>query len=448
MPISENQALAAKREPRAVLLTLGRLPCSLDLARRLRQLGLAIHIADSIRNHLCRYSRFIEQAHVVPPPAENGEQYVRAIADLAREHRIDLIIPIGEEIFFLARYRRLLPKSVQLYCDQFEKLEALHNKCRFIDTCTSLGFRTPVTTLVSSRAELELAVRQHDTAVLKPVYSRFASKLYVLPGCEKPPEWIAPSSQNPWVAQEYVEGEVCSAFAVCSAGHIVDCVVYDTPYTTATLSQCRAGRRGAGVYFRRVERTAVDKWMHTFVAALAFTGAIGFDFILDPTGVPIAIECNPRQTSGIHLISDVSVLMKAAGFNQLSPEWTSTYNNLMLRCLMQGAMLDRMIHRPRDVPQIWRDMRTARDVILDPNDTVRTLHLVRLLGPLLCRWLIEGTNAIAIGLNGLCWDGEVLSPAIGEQESSHSAERTGRRSNPHTKQAGATQGAEPKADVE
>ena len=52
-----------------------------------------------------------------------------------------------------------------------------------------------------------------------------------------------------------------------------------------------------------MEHAAARAWVETFVAREGYTGQIAFDFIETEAGVMYALECNPRATSGVHLLA-------------------------------------------------------------------------------------------------------------------------------------------------
>jgi hypothetical protein len=56
------------------------------------------------------------------------------------------------------------------------------------------------------------------------------------------------------------------------------------------------------VAFERIDEPAVEAWVEAFVRRAGWSGSISFDFVLDATGRPFAIECNPRMTSGVHFV--------------------------------------------------------------------------------------------------------------------------------------------------
>lgn len=73
------------------------------------------------------------------------------------------------------------------------------------------------------------------------------------------------------------------------------------------------------VYFESTEHPSIRAYTEKIIFSLGskFTGQLAFDFIETVDGRLVAIECNPRATSGIHLFSGKSYL--AAAFTSELP---------------------------------------------------------------------------------------------------------------------------------
>jgi hypothetical protein len=85
-----------------VLLTNGRFPVAIDLARQLRLAGHTIFAVDPMQFHACKASNVVEKSFRVSAPRENAAGYIAAVKHTVKTEQIDLIIPLHEEIFHLA----------------------------------------------------------------------------------------------------------------------------------------------------------------------------------------------------------------------------------------------------------------------------------------------------------------------------------------------------------
>ncbi|WP_413404425.1 ATP-grasp domain-containing protein [Paenibacillus amylolyticus] len=312
-----------------VLLTGGRAPVTLDLARMLHRAGHRVYVAESAVRHLTRSSSAVEQCAVVPSPRHNTGAYLAELERLAQDWQIDLLIPMCEEVFYVAQGADRLRAYCRVLVTTLEQLHELHHKYDFIQLAGSLGLSVPDTRLINSRQEWMEAQSVLETMgdwVWKPVYSRFAAKVR-MPTLmtddtgartdqegnvsqksrrhirNDPPEEGQLSVASPWVAQAYIPGQMLCTYSIAHEGQLVAHATYDSRYRTGSV--------GASIFFEQVEHEDALAWVRQFVEATGFSGQIGFDFIEGPDGQVYAIECNPRATSGIHLFHPGDDLVRA-----------------------------------------------------------------------------------------------------------------------------------------
>ena len=76
-----------------ILLTGGRAPVTLELARLFSGAGHRVFVADSLPHHLCSYSRSVFKNFLVPPPRFDPTGFIDALVDIIETEKIDLLIP-------------------------------------------------------------------------------------------------------------------------------------------------------------------------------------------------------------------------------------------------------------------------------------------------------------------------------------------------------------------
>ncbi|MDR6715689.1 ATP-grasp domain-containing protein [Paenibacillus sp. 2003] len=312
-----------------VLLTGGRAPVTLDLARMLHRAGHRVYVAESAVRHLTRSSSAVEQCAVVPSPRHNTRAYLEELERLVQDWQIDLLIPMCEEVFYVAQGADRLRAYCRVLVTTMEQLHELHHKYDFIQLAGSLGLSVPDTRLINSRQEwmeAQSVLGETGDWVWKPVYSRFAAKVRMPTrliddagvGTDQegnvsekkrrhfrndPPEEGGLSSISPWVAQAYIPGQMLCTYSIAHEGKLVAHATYDSRYRTGSV--------GASVFFEQMEHGDALAWVRQFVEATGFSGQIGFDFIEGQDRRVYAIECNPRATSGIHLFHPGDDLVRA-----------------------------------------------------------------------------------------------------------------------------------------
>jgi hypothetical protein len=278
----------ASRSRPAVLLTLGRLPKALDLARAFAAHGWRVIVAEPYRWHLCRMSRSVERCYAVPAPATDAGAYRAALAGIVSREQVRLVVPVSEEVLHVAP---LAADGVPVYGMPVELLLKLHSKREFAGFACSLGLSAPETHPAGS-AGAEVLLAGTD-CVLKPVRSCSGRGMTYLAAGTPIPE--LPQPPEPMVMQRRVHGVLLSSFSIAREGNVITTVVYRGTLMAGTVA----------VAFERVDgHEAIAGWVRAFVARTGYTGFVSFDFIVDADGVPWAIECNPRVTSGIHFLRD------------------------------------------------------------------------------------------------------------------------------------------------
>jgi hypothetical protein len=269
-----------------VLLTGARAPATLELARLCARSGHEVHVADTSWWHICRGSRLIRSVHQLPSPRAGRDAYATALSRLIDTHAIEIVIPTCEEVFHIAAIRDRL--QVPVTAEALDRLAPLHDKWRFIDACNSAGVRAPVTHLITAANQLrDLPVGEY---AVKPRYSRFATNVHRWRSGTTLPS-LNGAATDGWVAQELVRGSALCTWSVAHRGAVLSHVTYAVDDT--------AGTHGAAISFHSVRHTASLQWVTRFVAHHVLSGQFAFDFFETANDV-LAIECNPRLTSGVH----------------------------------------------------------------------------------------------------------------------------------------------------
>lgn len=273
--------------PKKILITAARFPVALDMARLLHNAGHEVYTAESLKLPLCSFSKSVRQSFHVPSPRSHPEKFVQGIAKIADAKKIDVIIPLHEEILYLAQRRDLLPCHCQLFAPPFDLLKELHNKWLFTKKVIEAGMEAPKTVLIKSQEDLKKLDRSSAYA-LKACYSRTSCSVMKLsPHAPLPQLNFEP--HNPWIAQEWLEGKAFCTYSICRDGVVQAHATYPVQQT--------ANKHGCIVY-TACAHSPILKWVQKFAKHHNITGQIAFDFIVTHDKKVLAIECNPRATNG------------------------------------------------------------------------------------------------------------------------------------------------------
>jgi len=271
-----------------VLLTLGRLPKALDLARSFHAAGWRVVVAEPFRKHLAGASRSVARSIVVPAPAADREAYLRHLRHVVEEEAVDLVLPVSEEVVHVAALHERLPARTRLFAMPPGVVLAAHDKGAFAVQARRMGLPVPPTHPLGSEEAEALAARQD--VVVKPLHACSGrGVLRLRRGAPLP----APDAAAPAVVQAMIRGEERSTCSLVHEGVVSGTAVYRGLMHSGSVS----------IAFERVEDAAIEAFVRDFAAATRWTGFLSFDFILDEAGRPWAIECNPRTTSGLHFFA-------------------------------------------------------------------------------------------------------------------------------------------------
>ncbi|MGE5072965.1 MAG: ATP-grasp domain-containing protein [Anaerolineae bacterium] len=378
-----------------ILLTGGRAPATLDLARAFHRAGHKVYVAESLRHHLCRSSRAVTRNFAIPAARQRTEDFIRAIAEIVKAEHIDVLIPTCEEVFYVARGREQIPCRV--FVEPIERLDILHNKLKFSRQAAAYGLRVPDTRLPSGEGDLAEAFAELPDLVLKPVYSRFASHTLVKPSLERAQVALRAASSRAWVAQPFLPGRQICTYSICHDGRVTAHTAYATDFTAG---------QGATILFRHLEQAATMSWVERFVECFEFTGQIAFDFIEGADGTVYALECNPRATSGVHLLAD-SPEFVAAFLNPDAPLVTppagAPAKQLAAAMLVYGLPASL---RSRRFATWLAAFGSSRDVVFDRRDPLPAVLQLRSILEYLALARAKGITALQASTYDIEWNGE------------------------------------------
>jgi hypothetical protein len=357
-----------------LLLTLGRLPKALDLARGFADLGWRVVVAEPFRRHLAGASRAVARSHRVTAPAVDKQAYLADLRRIVAAEKIDLIVPVSEETLHVGFLRESLPATTGLYTMPPELLLRLHSKQGFAQQAAAWGLRVPETHALDDPAAAALA--RTGPVIVKPVRSCSGRGVRLLPAGAALP---APDPAVPAVAQRCVIGAEYSSCSIAHAGRIASTVIYRAAQKSGSVA----------VAFERVEHPAIAEWIARFVAAAQWTGFIAFDIIVDAAGLPYGIECNPRTTSGLHFWqrADIARAVLEPGFvPRYRPEtrlqqFYSALTETQLSLFRRGPFRDNL-----------RRLLATRDVSWDRRDPLPFLTMTATSWPIIRMAMTRGAT--------------------------------------------------------
>ncbi len=234
---------------------------------------------------IARWSNCIDRYYIIASPRFNNASFVIDIQEIIKKENIDHFIPTCEEAIFVAAH-----------CDEFnckvwtsdkDLVIGLHNKFLFSQNYRNI-LPIPKTVMLKDFSDWE----NSEQYVFKPIYSRFASFVVINKKISK--DFFEEEDQDQWIAQKLVRGKEICVYSIWSEGKMKAYSAYHPLF--------RAGK-GSGVFFEPVQNKEIFELVNNFGQDLHYMGQMCFDVILDEQARPFFIECNPRGTSGAHLIN-------------------------------------------------------------------------------------------------------------------------------------------------
>lgn len=279
-----------------ILITNGRFPATLDLIRNLSKSGHKVIVAETSLIHYCATSKANARNVLIPSPRENEEEYILKILEVIEEEKVDLFIPAWEDALVVSKNLQRFKKGVA-FTSSYDLVHSLHNKWEFSNLIQKLGFHTPKTMFIKSKEDLSKV--PFENFYLKPSYTRGSEHAFyikdkaTLLAKKKLPKF-------PILAQEKLDGDQFCTYTVCHNGKITAHATYPLHYQKFDKTKTR------GHYclsFEDAKHDSIFAFVKKFAEMTGYTGSLAFD-IFEKDGKLSILECNPRLTSGVTLLTD------------------------------------------------------------------------------------------------------------------------------------------------
>ena len=233
--------------------------------------------------------------------------------------------------------------------------------------------------------------------VIKPSFTRFSNEVYLapdgrMPGCDL----VALARGRDLIVQAFEPGQQICTYSLVKNGHILAHSSYRTRYTAG---------RGATIHFCQEQHSGSRVWVEKFVKHLGFTGQIGFDFIETEHGEAIPIECNPRLTSGIHLIGDCDLLNLLESVPEKSGEPLPHKGPSMISFAMMLYGLPAALKNGYGLRDFCQTYLRSRDLIFSLRDPIPALMQFAVFLQFALIALYHGLNPIEATTADIQWEG-------------------------------------------
>lgn len=251
--------------------------------------GHHVEIVDPSPYCLGRFSRFVRRFHRCPPMGTDPEGYRDFILALLAERRFDVLVPIHEQGYLLAKIEGRLAPHVAVALPSFESYEQAVSGTGFSRLLSELDLPQPRTRVVADRQEIQAG---NDFPLVLKLEIGTASRGVRLVNSRselgRAVEEIeaADAFGDGILVQELVAGSLERAQAVFSRGRLV---------AAHGFRQLLGGAGGGDAMKESIDRPQVRAHLAQIGSRLGWHGALSVDYILRQADrIPVYIDCNPR----------------------------------------------------------------------------------------------------------------------------------------------------------
>ncbi len=387
------------------LVTTSRMPFAVDEIRKLGEAGHDVTAVDTFKASPGSHSRYAARHIEVPAPAQQTEAFIDAVVGIIDEHQIEWLLPMFEEVFFLADHRDRLEGRCELFFPDFATLAKVHDKVSFAALARELGLPVAESVTATTPAELRDAIGRFDHWFARAAYGRGGLNILTNSGPlagEGSVDDAVPTPDDPWLVQEYLEGVDLCSWSVVHHGEIALHSTYEHPLTIDD--------RG-GIVFESVDAPETLAAAQEIAAALGWHGQVSFDFLRTADGVHHLVECNPRPTDGCTLATPEELDAAQFGARPAAPVVVPAGRK---REIKEAVLRDMFEHLGR-----FRSDRAAAkggsDVYAQPHDHLPLLYTVLSLQHVKAYRKSLGIDRktredlMAAQFFDVCWNGEPIS---------------------------------------
>ena len=396
-----------------VLITSSRMPFALDAIRKLGERGHEVIATDSLANSPGSHSKYLKGHFTTASPAGDPAQFAADVEAIAKEHEVDVVLPMFEEVFYLAAQHERLSAVTRLYAPPFRTLAQVHDKGTFQELCDKLEIRTPQTVLAHSPEELKEAIDRFPRYFGRAAFSRGGVGLLTNTGPlagHLSLDDCHPTEANPWLVQEFVDGPMHCTYSALHDGKVASHMSYRAP---------RQWEHSTVILFLSVDPSDTLPTVEKLGSDLGWDGQMSLDFI-ETDDELVMIECNPRPTDGI-------LLMTAEGLERglLAPQEETLHVPAGREEQLDFAVFGQIFKEPlREAPKSIHDLIRIPGTDRGWHDALPNLYSFLALARFERLSLRDRDQLFVAMSDGITWDGQAI-PGLPPDDAAFLAKLTG-----------------------
>lgn len=381
-----------------LLVTTSRMPFALDAIRKLADRGHEVFATDCFEAAPGSHSKYLAGSFTTAPASDDPTAFAEDIVRIARENEIELLLPMFEEVFYLAARHAEISAATRLYAPPFRTLAQVHDKGTFQELCDRLEIRTPQTVVAHSDDELREAIGRFPSYFARAAFSRGGVGLLTNTGPlagHMSPDDAHPTEANPWLVQEFVDGPMQCTLSTLHGGAVASHMSYRAP---------RQWEHSTAISFESVDPGDTLSVVERLGSELSWTGSMSLDFVDSEEGL-MMIECNPRPTDGVLLMSGDELER-----GLLTPEAETLLVEAGRREQLDFAVFGQMFGEPlKEVPSSIHDLAAITGSDRGWHDAMPRLYSFLAFAHSARVNFGQHKQLLAAMADGITWDGQPIA---------------------------------------
>lgn len=277
-----------------VLVTNAKNRIAYNIVRSLAIKGVEVYCADFVPRAMSFYSRYSAGHFVYPSPFSEQEQFIACLIAKIKELKIDVLIPVFEELFLVAKHKEELLEHVKMAVPDYSQILKAHNKDQWGTIAGKLQIPVPRTFAIERFVSDPGAIAELPFPVLiKPKQGGGGWGIKRVASTGEFKDFLAEDARESlpcerFLVQELIEGETLCVAMVFSRGQLRGKVAYrqlrEYPVFGGQAT-CRIS----------VSHPAAEGNFQRLLEHLGWHGICQADFIVDKANnIPYLIDINPR----------------------------------------------------------------------------------------------------------------------------------------------------------
>jgi predicted ATP-grasp superfamily ATP-dependent carboligase len=277
-----------------ILVTNAKSRIAYNIIKSLAIQGHTVFCADFVPLSMSFYSRYSSGHFIYPSPFSRQEEFVSHLIKKIKILKIDVLIPVFEELFLVSRHSEEFSHHVQMALPRYDQIMIAHNKDKWASIAKSLNISIPKTYSFHEFIDRpELVNYLNFPIIVKPkqggggwgiaqldTIDELIKLIHGGVHCELPLERF--------IVQEKIDGEVVCVAMVFSHGQLRGSVAYkvirEFPFFGGQAT-CRIS----------VASEIAENSLRVLLEKIGWHGVCQADFIVERgTGRSYLIDVNPR----------------------------------------------------------------------------------------------------------------------------------------------------------